>query len=297
MKTIASLPLVGNPVNAFLPMTLADFMRERQERQKGERAHIAEEQPEKPKPRERVRTQPRTKLQPSERQARAPRKDAQERHETLCKLIGTMVETAPCTLDRQVWAGPLTQAAWAEKAGLPLRTFKRLILHPPIVVAARGVGRGKATYLRLGTVDQHDLRYTRNRMAKLWRRHIGDEQAAMRDYRRDYGLICGLTDDLPRGWQVEIFDHALTHWATFCAMAKFEIEVAQDMRAAGLTPSAGDLDEDGFATARRMPRARLRIRFFKFPCLSFLRRFHHVAVSVYAEHLRERGKDVPAALR
>lgn len=191
----------------------------------------------------------------------------------------------------------MTQAEWAEKAGLPLRTFKRLIQHPPIVVAARGVGRVKVTYLRLGTVEPHDLRKVQNSMAKLWRRHIGPEQAALRDYRRDYGLICGLAADLPRGWQVEIFDHALRHWTTFCAMAKFEIEVALDMQAAGLTVAAGDLNAEGFATARRMPSEPLRTRFFNFPALSFLRKFHHVAVSIYAEHLREKGKEVPAALR
>lgn len=226
------------------------------------------------------------------------RADAKKRHIALCKLIATMAETDPARMSGAEWAGPMTQEQWAEKAGLSLRTFKRLILHPPIVVAARGVGRGKVTYLRLGTVDPHDLRKVQNSMAKLWRRHIGPEQAALRDFRRDYGLICGLAEDLPRGWQVQIFDHALCHWTTFCAMAKFEIDIANDMRRAGMTVTDDDLDEDGFATARRFPGEVLsKVRFFHVPALSFLRKFHHVAVSVYAEYLREKGKEVPAALQ
>lgn len=208
-----------------------------------------------------------------------------------------MVEIRPNHVDGYDWAGPYTQAGWAEKAGLNLRTFKRLIKHPPIVVSARGVGKAKSTHLRLGTVDPFDMRRVQNSMAKLWRRHIGEEQAAQRDYQRDYGLICGLAEDLPRGSQIEIFDHALTHWDAFCAMAKFEIEIAIGLREAGLTVTDADPDAEGFATARRFPRERLRTKFFTFPALSYLRKFHHVAVTLYAEHLRERGKEVPAALR
>jgi hypothetical protein len=226
------------------------------------------------------------------------RSDAKQRHIMLCKLIATLIETTPCPMSGVDWAGPMKQTQWAAKAGLTLRTFKRLILHTPIVVAARGVGRGKVTYLRLGTVDPHDLRKVQNSMAKLWRRHIGPDQAALRDYKRDYGFICGLAEDLPRGWQIEIFDHALRHWSAFCAMTKFEIDIANHMRGAGRTVSDDDLDEDGFATARRFPGAVLSShRFFHVPALSFLRKFNHVAVRVYAEYLREKGKEVPAALQ
>jgi hypothetical protein len=226
------------------------------------------------------------------------RADAKRRHVALCKLIATLAETDPTQMSGAEWAGPMTQEQWAEKAGLSLRTFKRLILHPPIMVAARGVGKGKVTYLRLGAVDPHDLRKVQNSMAKLWRRHIGPEQAALRDFRRDYGLICGLAEDLPRGWQVQIFDYALCHWATFCAITKYEIDIANDVRRAGMTVTDLDIDEDGFATARRFPGEVLSNgRYFDFPALSFLRKFHHVAVTVYVKYLLETGKEVPSALQ
>lgn len=213
------------------------------------------------------------------------RADAKERHIALCRLVATMVETRPAGLDGMDWAGPLTQAQWAERAGLPLRTFKRLIQHPPIVAVARGVGRQKGTYLRLGDAPPQSLRKVQNTIAKLWRDHIGPEQMEGRNPRRDYGFCCGLAEDLPRGAQAKVFTHALRNWETFMSVAKLEIRIALELRAAGQEPDPDDPDQE---TAWRLAGEGLEDRFLHHPSLSFLRRFHWVATKVWWAATRER---------
>lgn len=287
MKTIASLPLVGNPVGAFLPKTLADFMHEREERLKGERAQIIKPQPEKPKPRDRVRSHPRTKPQPSERPARAPRKDAQERRDALCALVASMVETAPVRLDGQAWAGPLTQVQWATKAGLTLPTFRRLCDDPRIVAFVKGIGRRKATYLRLGDAPPQNRKKVKNTIAKLWREHIGPELAAKRDVYLDNGLCWGLAEDLPHGRQVKVFEHALKNWDTFMLVAKGQIRTALDLHARGIPPDPDDPDTEA---ARVIPPADLKDVFLHHVSLSFLRRYHFVATAVYRADMQARQR-------
>lgn len=215
------------------------------------------------------------------------RADAKERHIALCRLIATMVETAPVQMGGMDWAGPLTQAAWAAKAGLTLRTFRRLSEVPPIAAVARGTGRRKATYLRLGEAPPDALRKVQNTIAKLWREHIGPEQAAERDYRKDYGLCCGLAEDLPRGAQVKVFTHALRNWDTFMAVAKLEIRIALELHERGIAPDPDDPDTE---TARRIPPEELKDVFLHFVGLSFLRRFHFVAAKVYRADMLARQR-------
>ncbi|MGQ0565545.1 MAG: hypothetical protein ACT4OK_10800 [Gemmobacter sp.] len=215
------------------------------------------------------------------------RADAKKRHMDLCKLIATMVETAPCDLERQTWAGPMTQAEWATKAGLTLPTFRRLVAVPPIVAAARGRGRQKATYLRLGDATSDALRKVKNTIAKLWREHIGPEQAAQRDYRRDYGLCCGLAEDLPHGRQVKVFVHTLKNWDTFMLVAKGQIGIALDLYAQGIPPDPYDSDMEA---ARVIPRKDLKNVFLHHVSLSFLRRYHFVAAEVYRLDIQARQR-------
>lgn len=214
------------------------------------------------------------------------RADAKERHIALCRLIATMLETRPADLDGMDWAGPLTQAQWAERAELTLTTFKRLVKHPPIVANVRGMGRQKCTYLRLGDAPPQNIKKVKNTIARLWREHLGPELAAERDGYRDNGLCWGLAEDLPRGAQVKVFTHALRHWETFMSVAKLEIRIALELRAAGQEPDPDDPDQE---TAWRLAGERLEDnRFLRHPSLSFLRRFHWVATKVWWAATRER---------
>jgi len=198
-----------------------------------------------------------------------------------------LMETAPCTMDRQAWAGPLTQEQWAAKAGLTLRTFRRLVKEPPIVAVARGRGRRKATYLRLGEAPSDAIRKAKNIIAKLWREHIGPEQAAQRDGYRDNGLCWGLAEDLPHGLQVKVFAHALKNWDTFMLVAKGQISIALDLHAQGLPPDPNDPEMEA---ARVIPRKHLKNVFLHHVSLSFLRRFHFVAAEVYCTHAQARQR-------
>lgn len=178
-------------------------------------------------------------------------------------------------------------------AGLSLRTFQRLIAVPPVVSTVRGMGRDKAMLLRLGEPAAVNHRKLANTLSKLWREHRGEAMTS----HRDYGLLFGLVETWPEGWQVRIFEHTLRCWSAFCAMTKLEIHTATAF--AGHDPFAPDLLSDPlFETARRCHGVPLDAgRRFRHVSLSFLRRFAHVAQELFLMDREERGLRVPPALR
>jgi hypothetical protein len=169
--------------------------------------------------------------------------------------------------------------------GLTLRTFRRMVALPPIVSAAVGMGSNKATLLRLGT-PAPDRRKVQNTMSKIWREHLGREMTT----HREYGLLCGLAEAWPDGFQVKIFQHTLNRWGDFMGAAKLEIEAARMNRGQDLhLPDA--LIDPLLDTARLFEGEELFHRFYAFPTLGFLRKFHHIARDVY-----EIDKGVPIGM-
>lgn len=228
------------------------------------------------------------------------RQDAQIKQDNLCALILADINGDPQSIDGQLWAGAYSHDEWAQRAGLTVRTFRRLIAKPPFVSTVRGSGSNKRTYLRLGAAPAYDLRKVQNTMSKIWRERTG---CTWTDPRTQYGPICGMAEEWPDGWQVKVFEHALTHWGTFMACTKLEIQAALDVidaaEARGEEPDLFSPDamlDHVLETARRVPRRQLQIRHLEFPSLGYLRRFCHVALTVYVDHLQDRGKPVPAEL-
>ena len=148
-------------------------------------------------------------------------------------------------------------------------------------------------FLRIGEPDPVDHRKTANILSKHWREHRGEPRTEP----REYGLLFGLVQAWPEGWQVRIFGHVLTNWPAFCAMTKLEIATAQAY--AGANPFDPDLmTDDLLDTARRLQGVPLDAdRRYRHVSLSFLRRFAHMAPKLFLMDLEERGDGKAVALR
>jgi len=157
----------------------------------------------------------------------------------------------------------------------------------------RGMGRDKAMLLRLGEPATVNHRKTANTLSKLWREHRGEAMTT----HREYGLLFGLAETWPEGWQIKIFEHTLRCWSAFMAMAKLEIVAA--LAYADAYPFAPDLLSDPLLeTARRCRGVPLdATRRYRHVSLSFLRRFAHVGQELFVMDREERGLPVAPALR
>lgn len=162
---------------------------------------------------------------------------------------------------------------------------------PPIQKDTIQIEGRKITLLRLGKAAAPNLRKIANTMAKIWREDVSKKPTGP----NVYGCICGLAEDLPAGWQVEIFKHALKDWDGFCACAKLEIEIANysaEREYDVFTPDA--LTDHTLATARRFPGEHLFLRYYRFPSITFLRKFHHVATDIWISDRQAKALGYPA---
>ena len=248
---------------------------------------------------------------PVNSETRPQRADAAKRHQDLCELIAHLTKTEPYEFEGQTWAagGGHTQKAWAKAVGLPLRTFKRLVRVPPIVTETRGARDRKVTFLRVGepvSLDEPGAprRKVRNALSKAWREYQ-DGEKARRDRKvgagpvwtspgKDFGLICGLSDDLPDGWQLRIFKHTLQNWSGFCGCLRGELRAAEavaDMPLEDLQD--GDHMLETARVLRRLGKVAFSDRFHAYPSLPLMRLFHHVMTDLYVSDMGLQGRDYP----
>ena len=93
------------------------------------------------------------------------------------------------------------------------------------------------------------MRKVANTVSKIWREHTGQKTTSP----RLYGMMFGLAQEWPDGYQIKIFEHALKNCTGFCASAKQEFYTAMLIGESG----GGDLfahgneDDPLLETARR----------------------------------------------
>ncbi|QFT80838.1 hypothetical protein FIU89_09480 [Roseovarius sp. THAF27] len=218
------------------------------------------------------------------------RADAQAKFDHLCDLIRELCAAQPYSFEGYTWAPPLSQQEWADRVGVHPRTLRRYIKTAPVVATTRGMSREKVTLLRIGQpATGQNLRKVANTLSKQWRTHMEREMTT----HREYGLLFGLAEVWPEGWQPRILTHTLVRWGDFVGAAKLEMTVAN-----------ASLDEDVFspeamadpllATARMFPGEQFDVgRRLRHPNLGFLRKFHHVALDVFMAHRQETGQKCP----
>ena len=127
-------------------------------------------------------------------------------------------------------------------------------------------------------------------MSKIWREHTGQKTTLP----RLYGMMFGLAQEWPDGYQVKIFEHALKNWTGFCAAAKQEIYTAMLIRESGGDPFAHGNEHDPLLeTARWCQGQELSYRYYKHVSLPFLRKLSHIAKSQYCAHCQKNGVELP----
>lgn len=196
------------------------------------------------------------------------RKDRQEKHDRLCRLINEVIEAnEPQTFEGYNWA-ILPQSEWCKLLGVSDRTLRELIKITPICKTTTKVEGQKTVLLRVGVPDPKDTLKAAKVMADLFFKNTGKKPTE-----QERGMLRGLAQQWPLGAETQIFQCVLNLWPEFMAGVKLEVE---RMLYAG---------EKAFN------------RFYKYPSISVILRFHQVAVELYTMQLQHDGKLPPPALQ
>lgn len=114
--------------------------------------------------------------------------------------------------------------------------------------------------------------------------------------KKEFGALCGLARDLPDGWQVELFKHAVFNWPDFMDIVKAEIDAALSCYACGDDPFAPGANSDHMlTTARRFywRQGDVEWRVYPRPYIPLLRAFWPVAVELFVDHRQRYGGEHP----
>jgi hypothetical protein len=210
----------------------------------------------------------------------------------LATLVEKIIAEDPFqTKDGLKWAAR-PQSFYCAELGISPATLRRLISKPPFVRAWKMVGGGltvisgtkqvsgpkKMCVLRTGEAPSKDIADEAKRvMITLWNKTIGkrvtwDEGKLLWGMARDMMKMLaelGLPADAGGELAIAVFKYALADWQAVAAATKIEAEA---------TP--------GYKT-----------RFYAFPSISNVRRFHKAAVYAYVAHLQETKAAPPAGLK
>jgi hypothetical protein len=176
--------------------------------------------------------------------------------ESLRALIAAEIAVNPFEHEGFQWAAR-PQEWWTEQLGFSVSTLNRLIRKPPFVRQTKQIDKKNTTLLREGKPGQKTPRHVANIMSRIWRKRY-DRPVT----RAEYGCMIGLAQEWPEGYQVEIFKRVISNegWPEFMAGAWIEITKLDGVK-----------------------------RFYKFPTLTVMRRFHTVAVELYQMHAQQKA--------
>lgn len=190
------------------------------------------------------------------------RADAKERHTKLCALIQKEVKREGQEFEGHVWA-ILPLSVWADMLGVTsAKTVSRLIRHEPIQFTNTMVEGVPAVLLRVGKKGKQSPRELANIMATLWKKQTGAEEVS----KHLWGMMCGLAENWPEGYQIAIFKHVITPHGWHSFMAALSLHIAIQQEAEGDTVIVK--------------------RYFNHPSVSVLRRFWQVAADAYKSDMQ-----------
>lgn len=170
--------------------------------------------------------------------------------ESLRALVAAEIAANPFEHEGFQWAAR-PQEWWTEQLGFSVSTLNRLIRKPPFVRQTKQIAGKNTTLLREGKPGQKTPRHIANIMSRMWRKRY-DRPVT----RSEYGCMNGLAEEWPDGHQVEIFKLVISNegWPEFMAGVHIQVDL---------------LGHNG------------KKRFYKFPTLTVMRRFHAVALELY----------------
>lgn len=212
---------------------------------------------------------------------RSLRRDAQTNLDALCSRVKELQQVSPFEYEGVRWAPKYSRKEWAAELGTSIRTFDRLTEHEPLSKLTIGWGRDRVTLLRVGDMPD-TLTLHRREVAKdlrwAWINNTKHDFTS----KKDFGLLFGLASDLPDGCQKQVVMTALKNWPLFMDGVKLEVDVALRFRAQGINVTYKDaLQDHCLMSAYLFRNEELYQRVYKWPCLGFLRKFHHVATDIW----------------
>jgi hypothetical protein len=198
---------------------------------------------------------------------------------TLADLIADRIVSDPVERGGMQWAA-FRQEPLAAALGVAVKTVERWTKEPPFQREIANVDGETRTLLRVlgdGEAPTKTPQYVANIMRKVWAEKVGTKLDA-----RQHGCLIALAEEWPESHQVAIFTTILNDWPGFMAATKHAMEVAADKLGVDLADVTGD-DGEPYA-----------LRFFNFPTIPYMRRFHMIGPVVHAMALQDAGKHVPA---
>ena len=216
-------------------------------------------------------------------------------HGALCSLIEAAQTESPFDHHGEVWAQPLSQEAWCKVGGFALRTFQEILKYPPIRRYRCKLDGRVTTLLRIGEPGAEANRDCANAMKRFYMTKTGEAKI-----RKDqFGMLHGLAQNFPDGYQHAIFKHTLFRWSVFMDDAGAEIDAALGCYAGGHDPFAPGADWDHMlTTARRFywRQGDVKPRVLRYPNIDFLLALWPVAVELFIDDHEPRGGGHPARI-
>ena len=201
----------------------------------------------------------------------------------LVELIRAAQQASPFEHLGQIWAQPLSQEAWCKAGDFRLRTFQELIKVPPIRKLRCKVGGRITTLLRVGEPGT-EAHYA---LAKDMARYYCEATKAEWVPPDQIGMLVGLAQRFPDGFQVDIFKHTVRRWSEFRDDVRLEIRLAKLFLRLGLDPFEGDaLSDHTLTTARRYhwrPEKLRSRRVYRRPFIPYMLAFWPVAVELFID--------------
>lgn len=182
------------------------------------------------------------------------------RIEPLRKLVADCIAHAPYELDGFQWAAH-SQEWYCSELGIADKTLRRWISKSPFVRQAKQINGKKVTLLREGEPGPMTHRHIANILSNNFRNKFAKPVT-----KKEYGCLIGLAETWPEGEQVAIFKTVMADWQSFMSGVHCAIMEMQD---------AG---EDAVK------------RYYSFPSISVMRRFHDVGLELHLMKLQAEVK-------
>ena len=174
-------------------------------------------------------------------------KAAGAKFKKLCQIIEDQSQQDPYECEGYLWSAK-PQEWYCDKLGVSVRGLRGLIATPPVVRKCRHVNGRVTTLLRIGEPGPKTERDYVNICATIWRKRVKKGKPLDQN---EVGCLWGLVKDWPKGRAIELLNLVINDWKMFMSGTHFEIGKIGGYK-----------------------------RYYHWPSLKVIRRFHSVAVEM-----------------
>jgi hypothetical protein len=193
----------------------------------------------------------------------------------LVDLVQEQIAKDPYERDGKLWCKD--PYSLAPVMGMSERTMRRWFKDNPTVFRLQTVrveGRRMAI-VRIADKDEppYSLTQEAKYLARMWETRVGRPHTP-----KEFGMIYHFVKECPAGIEAkEIFKLVLNEWGAFMAIVKTSLEFKQSM---AIVKVSAEADHGA------------KLRYYRYPRLSIIRRFVHLAVDFWLQTQQWQGKSV-----